>query len=365
MATTMLSLRQLNRATLDRQMLLERSTLPWGDAVSRLVGLQAQQAMAPFVGLWSRVEGFRREALAEALQERQIVKATFLRATLHLCLESDYRNFRSTLQSMLSAASESINEGRAQGLDPEPLVEAARSFLAGGPRTFAEISKMLVELMPGVDPGAMRYAVRTHLPLVQVPTESEWSFPGNPRFIPADSWLTEAVGEGDRLKELLLRYLAAFGPASVSDFQTWSSVPLKERIDEFRAELKEYRDGRRELFDLPEAVIADADTPAPVRYLPEYDNLLLSHQRRTRVIADEHRSRVYLPGLRVRSTFLIDGFVAGAWKAEAKRSLATLVLEPFVPLSGAERLELEEEGGRLLRFVHPGASTHSVTFNAG
>lgn len=362
MAAQELTLRQLNRATLVRQMLLERTPLGVAHAVNRLVGLQAQQAMAPFVGLWSRVEGFDREDLKEVIRGRLVVKATFLRATLHLSLESDLRNFRFTLQPMLSAASRSINDGRAEGLDAGPLVDAARDFLASGPKTFAQISEMLIQLKPEVDAGAMRYAVRTHLPMVQVPTNAEWMYPGNPQFTTAAAWLEEPFSQTDHLKELWFRYLAAFGPASMTDFQRWSAVSLKGRIEEFRSDLIVYRDGRRELFDLPQAVIPPEDCPVPVRFLPEYDNLLLSHDKRTRVIADEYRSRVFLPGLRVRSTFLVDGFVAGVWKVEKAQSSTTLLLEPFALMPEAQRRSLEAEGERLVRFIAPHSSTHNVRF---
>ncbi|MEX2551694.1 MAG: winged helix DNA-binding domain-containing protein [Actinomycetota bacterium] len=363
MPTTVLSLRQLNRATLARQMLLERGAVSVGEAVAQLVGLQAQQAMTPFVGLWSRVEGFRREDLAGAIGDRQVVKATLWRATLHLVTEADFRGFRSTMQPMLSAASQSINQARAQNLDVQPLVDAARRFLGERPRTFAELSTMLSELRPGVDVGAMRYAVRTHLPLIQVPIDGGWSYPGNPQFTLAESWLEGEIAAEDHLKELLFRYLAAFGPASATDFQTWSGLRLRERIDEFRPQLVVYRDeARRELFDLPEAIIPPDDTAAPVRLLPEYDNLLLAHRKRTRVIADEHRSRVYLPGLRVRSTFLVDGFVAGAWKLESSKTSADLVIEPFQPLSAAEAKELSQEAERLVQFLSPEARSHAVRF---
>ena len=363
MPTTVLTLRQLNRATLTRQMLLERRAVAVGEAMAQLLGLQAQRAMAPFVGLWSRVEGFRREDLAGAIGDRQVVKATMWRATLHLVTEADFRGFRSTVQPMLSAASQSINQARAQNLDVQLLVDAARKFFGEWPRTFAELSTMLGELRPGVDVGAMRYAVRTHLPLIQVPVDGGWSYPGNPRFTLAESWLEGEITAEDRLKDLLLRYLAAFGPAGVTDFQTWSGLRLKERIDEFRPDLTVYRDeARRELFDLPDATIPEAGSTAPVRFLPEYDNLLLSHQKRTRVIADEHRSRVYLPGLRVRSTFLVDGFVAGAWRLESSKTSSMLVIEPFQALSAVQARALSDEAERLVRFVSPEAGSHAVRF---
>jgi hypothetical protein len=249
------------------------------------------------------------------------------------------------------------------------ILSAARQYIAGEPRTFAEISSMLAELKPDVDVGSMRYSVRTHLPMVQVPVSGGWSYPGNPRFTLAESWLgrpvpTEASEED--LKALVFRYLAGFGPASVADVQTWSGFPrLKDLFDRLRPELCVYRDEqKRELFDLPDMPLPGEEAPAPERFLPEYDNLLLSHSKRTRVLADEYRSQVYLPGLRVRSTFLVDGFVRGGWKIESSKQAATLIIEPFAPLTAQNREALAEEGERLLRFVEEdgGAKSFAVRF---
>ncbi|MGQ0678301.1 MAG: winged helix DNA-binding domain-containing protein [Actinomycetota bacterium] len=351
----MLTDRQLNRATLARQLLLERAQLGALEVVGRLAGMQAQHAMAPFVGLWSRIAGFSSRDLSDAIARREVVKATFVRATLHLCVEKDYRSFRSTLQPMLSAASQSVCKGRAEGFDTAEVVEAGRQFIARQPRTFAEISQMLQQRYPQIEIGPLRYTVRTHLALVQVPTGTRWSFPGNPQFALADHWLDRQFAGQDRLKELFHRYLAAFGPASAADFQTWSGLRIKERIHEVRPGLTVHMAGRVELFDLPQAPAPDEQTPAPVRFLPEYDNLLLSHKRRSRVIAEAHRPRVFLPGLRVRSTFLVDGFVAGAWRVDLAGKHPALVLEPFEPISAPVRTDLEEEGQRLLSFLAPQA----------
>lgn len=221
---------------------------------------------------------------------------------------------------------------------------------------------MVTELMPDRDAGTLRYAVRTHLPLVQVPIETGWSYPGNPRFALADAWLNRQIPDEEHLKTLIKRYLAAFGPATVADMQTWSGLSkLKEVIEDFRAELVTYRtEKKQELFDLPDQPLPAADTPAPVRFLPEYDNLLLSHKNRTRVIADEYRSKVYLPGLRVRSTFLIDGFVHGGWKIEKSKKTAVLIIEPFAPLTAADSEALAVEGENLLRFAEADAEHYEI-----
>lgn len=366
MAERVLTLRELNRTTLARQMLLARTAGPVPEVVARLVGLQAQTAMAPFVGLWSRLEGVRREEIAGCFEDRSIVKATMMRATLHFVTAEDYLRFRSTLQPVLTGAFEAVQKGRAEDLDVPPLLKAAGGFLAESPRTFAEISRMATDLLPETDVGVMRYAVRTQIPLVQVPVPRAWSFAGDPQFALAQSWLGQAVPSGDHLEELILRYLAAFGPASVTDMQAWSGFGgLKERVENMRPKLAVYRDeNRRELFDDPDLEIEDPETPAPERFLPEFDNVLLSYSNRTRIVADEHRPKVYVPVLRVRPTILVDGFVAGNWRSEKAKGTTTLVIEPFGRLPKSSRRALIEEGENLVRFIGYDTKNHEVQFEA-
>jgi hypothetical protein len=368
MAEPKLTLRDLNRATLSRQMLLERESTSLPQAIERLVGLQAQSAIAPYIGLWTRLPDFRREALSELIEKRTIIKATLMRATLHLCTAEDFLLLRGALQPVLTSAFESILKNRDKGLgfDLVNLLTMARKFIDEEPRSFAEITAMFEETVPEGDVGAQRYAVRTHVPLVQVPNNSTWSFPGNPKFTLAESWLGRAIPDEDNLRLLILRYLAAFGPATVADIQTWSGLgKLKEFVATLKPELAVYKDEKgHELFDLPNLSLPAADTPAPVRFLPEYDNLLLSHKDRKRIIADEYRSKVYLPGLRVRSTFLVDGFVAGGWKAEKAKGMATLVIEPFESLTKQTQKALAEEAERLIRFIEADAKSLDVRFSA-
>jgi hypothetical protein len=362
-----LTIRELNRATLARQLLLERSPMTVPDALERLAGMQAQQAIGPFVGLWTRLERFDRDDLASLIDAHTVVKATLMRGTLHLVTAADYLRFRGPLQAMLDDAQRDI-AGRTGGdtLDIPALVEQARTFFAQAPRSFAELTTHLTGLYPGVDPGALRYSVRTNLPLVQAPTETRWSYPGNAKFTPAEPWLGRPIGEGIDLPALVRRYLAAFGPASISDFQTWSF--LKNAAPAFDAlcdELIVYKaEGSKvELFDLPDAPEPDADLPAPPRFLPEFDNLLLSHARRTRIFADEHRKAIWATGnLRVKPTILVDGFVAGIWSYGLKRGEALVQIEPFAPLPQATRAALEDEGERLVRFIEPKAKTYAVRF---
>jgi len=363
MADRTLTLRELNRATLARQMLLAREALPAPAAIERLVGMQAQLASAPFVGLWTRLRDFGREDLARSIEDRTVVKATLMRVTLHLCTAEDYLHFRTTLQPVLSGAGEAIAKQRGSDFDRDKLLVAARKFINEKPRSFAEISEMVAALMPDQDVGALRYTVRTQIPLVQVPISGGWSYSNKPEFTLAESWIGRKLSPKDNLRELVLRYLAAFGPASVTDAQTWSGLKLKDTFETLRPELQTYRDEtRRELFDLPDQSLPDEDVPAPVRFLPEFDNLLLSHSNRKRVVADEHRSRVYLPALRVAATILVDGFVRGAWKIEKTRTAATLAIEPFEKLTKKDRAALAEEGEHLVRFVEANAKSYEVRF---
>jgi Winged helix DNA-binding domain len=363
MADRILKLRDLNRATLARQMLLGREPLPVPAAIERLAGLQAQLPLPPYVGLWTRLRDFSRESLSRLIENRQVIKATLMRATLHLFTAEDYIKFRTTLQPVLDQAGAAIAKRRGGDFDRDRLLSAARRFIGEKPRTFAEISDMATDLMPGQDVGAMRYTVRTNIPLIQVPVDGGWSYSNRPEFALAESWLGRPISPEDNLLELILRYLAAFGPASVTDAQTWLGLKLKDAFEELRPELRTYRDeGRRELFDLPDLLLTEGDLPAPVRFLPEFDNLLLSHSNRTRVIADEYRSRVYLPGLRVAATILVDGFVRGAWKIEKAKTTATLVIEPFDALTKKDRDALSEEGERLVRFIEAKAKSFEVRF---
>jgi Winged helix DNA-binding domain len=358
-----LTARQLNRALLARQMLLAREETTALAAVERLVGLQAQVARPPFVGLWTRVAGFRRQELSGLLAERRAVRATAMRSTLHLLSAADFVALRGEIQPALTRATQAILRERAQTFDLDAMAAAARGFFGGAPATFDVLRDHFKARYPEADERAIAYAIRNHVPLVQVPTDTTWSFPAAADFALAEGWLgTEIPTEPQPPHELVRRYLAAFGPATPGDAQVWSGLQgLRTVFEELRPELVTFRDERkRELFDLPEAPRPPEDTPAPVRFLPEFDNLVLAHDDRSRVIADEHRPRVTLKNLQVRATFLVDGFVAGTWKTERKKKAATLTLEPFAPLAKKTLAALEKEGDALLRFVEEEAEVREV-----
>jgi hypothetical protein len=362
------SLRALNRATLARQMLLARERVPVPRAIERLVALQAQWPRPPFVGLWTRVEGFRREDLGRLLHARRVVRATGLRGTLHLMTARDYLAMRAALQPALAIGARSALRTRAAGIEVARLAEFGRSFFGERPRPFEAFRDALAERHPGGDVRAMAYLVRMHLPLVQVPTQTAWGYPASADFAPAETWLGRRLGADADPEPLALRYLAAFGPATAGDLQTWSGLPgpaARAALEALAPRLVRLRGERgRELLDLPKAPLPSEDAAAPVRLLPEFDNLLLAHSDRRRFVPDEHRRRVFLPGLRVAPTFLVDGFVAGTWSAARAKDAATLTLEPFAALARGVREPLAREAEALIRFLEPEARRWTVRLAA-
>ena len=363
---TTITNRALNRALLARQMLLAREETTAVDAITRLVALQAQLARPPFVGLWTRVEAFRRAELTAALNEHRVVRVTSLRGTLHLMTAADYVALRGVLQPMLTRGMQGILRDRATTLDMKTLEAEARKFFGKAPATFDALRKHLEVKFAAGDERAMAYAIRTHLPLVQVPTDAAWAFPAAASFTLADTWLSKQVSTATRPADtLVLRYLAAFGPSTVADAQAWSGLsPLREAFESLRPSLVTFRDERkRELFDIPTAPRPDPDTPAPVRFVPDFDNLVLSHDDRARVIAAEHRPRMTTKNLQVRATILVDGMVAGTWKSERKRKTAVLVIEPFGVVAKRMRALLEAEGESLLAFLEEDATNREIRWS--
>ena len=366
---SVVSARALGRATLARQMLLAREKHDVVDAVERLGGLQAQLPRPPFVALWARLDGFTRDRLHDAVRARTVVRATMMRGTLHLVSARDFVRFRAALQPMLSASMAAVLRERFMAEFLTPVTAAARALLAAQPRTFEALRAELSRAFPGIDERALGYAVRMHVPLVQVPDEAmEWGWDIGPAFALADAWLGTPVPTFDdgALAALVRRYLGAFGPATPADMQCWSGLKgLRTTFDAMRDELVTLRDARgRELFDLPDAPRPDEDVDAPPRLLPEFDSLVLSFDDRTRVIADAHRPIVVSKNLQVAATFLVDGVVAGTWKVTRARGVATLVATPFAAVRTRDRRTLEREGEALLRFVDPDARGHAVTFAA-
>jgi hypothetical protein len=350
-----LTLRQLNRATLARQLLLGRERMAPMEAVERLGGLQAQEPKPAFAALWTRLEGFERAQLHDALERRSVVRGTMMRATLHMTSAGDYAALRAALQPMLTGAMNGILRQRGD-VDLARVLPAARELLGERPRTFNDLRAALSERFPEFEHRALGYAVRMQLPLLMVPSDDRWSFPSDACFTLAERWIDEPLA-GEDLPALVRRHLAAFGPASAADVQAWSGLKgLKDVVDGMADELVAFKHGRRTLYDLPDAPRPDEDAPAPPRLLPEFDSLLLAHQDRTRVIEDDRRKALATKNLRVQATFLVDGFVAGSWAIERKRGTATLTLSAFERLAKPVKDELAGEAEALLRFLEDGGT---------
>ena len=336
MAERVLTLRELNRATLARQLLLERRSLPLVRAIERVAGLQAQWGPAPYVGLWTRVAGFKRAALERALLRRDVVRAVLMRGTIHLVSLGDYGRFGAAV-------------GAPPWLRPEAAVigdelhDSIRAFGAE-PRTRAEIFEYLAT-EHGIEPERAEpvwYALRIRGRLTHAPETGYWKTTGLTRYVTIPH---DAEEQEPARVELVRRYLGAFGPATRADVSEWSGLRVRDLEPALVAlePLARFRDERsRELIDLPRAPRPAADAPAPVRLMPRFDNLILSHKDRNRVLADEHRGLV-IDGGWVKSTFLVDGFVAGTWEVENGR----IELEPFAPLSRKITRELKDEASSL------------------
>lgn len=353
-------LKALNRATLARQLLLRRERLPVETAVHRLLALQAQLPRPAVVGLWTRLEGLDRQAVARLFESRALVRGTTMRGTLHVMTAGDYLAFRACLQLGLDSGMRAILRERAAALDMTALGRRAEAYLKT-PHNFEEIRAHLVAAFPGGDERAMGYAVRMGLPLVQVPGTGPWGFPARADFVSAKAWLGKAPAPCSSPDPLILRYLGALGPATVKDAESWLGLAgLAPAFDRLRPQLVIVGGtARAPLYDLPDAPRPDGGVPAPIRFLPEWDSLVVTRADE-RVVSRAHRPRVFLPGLRVAALVLIDGFAVGSWNVASARRAATLTIEPFSPLPKRLASELKAEGESLLAFMEPDAATYEI-----
>ncbi|NUP42087.1 MAG: winged helix DNA-binding domain-containing protein [Streptomyces sp.] len=431
-----LGTRALNRATLERQLLLRRSPLSAKAAVGHLLGLQAQNVKPPYYALAARLDGFTPEELSRLMADREVVRIVTVRSTIHTHTAADALTLRPLVQPARDRELTNFRKGLV-GVDLDRLAALARDLVEAEPRTMKQLREALQTEWPDADPQALAIAARCKLPLVQVTPRGLWGRSGQVALTTAEHWLgrapaarstppaptssaatspgtnpSNAAARGVAVSSVtapgaassaagargadpsaaaaegrassgagapgaassaatdspsdappaedapspdatVLRYLAAFGPASVKDMQTWAGLTrLREVFERLRPQLVTFRDeGGVELFDLAEAPRPDAETLAPPRFLPEFDNLLLSHADRTRVVPAEYRGRSWV-GNQAYCTFLVDGFLAGVWRLEE----AALVIEPFGTLTKAQRAELAEEGVRMLDTMHPGTS---------
>ncbi|WTW96898.1 winged helix DNA-binding domain-containing protein [Streptomycetaceae bacterium NBC_01309] len=359
-----LGIRDLNRATLDRQLLLRRTTRTAADTVEHLVGMQAQAPRAAYVGLWSRLDAFEPAELAGLVAERAAVRTVLMRSTVHLLTARDVLALTPLFRAMMERAFSYSTFAKAlDGDDLGEIAAHASALLAAEPMTRKQIAERLAERWPQRDLQALGYLATDLVRCVQTPPRGLWDEVGPPRWTPVETWLGQEFDAGaTTVDDLVLRFLGAFGPASVKDAQTWSGLTrLREVFDRLRPRLAVFRDPEgKELYDLPDAPRPDADTPAPVRFLPEYDNLLLSYADRSRVIVG--RRTVPLPPGHggTAGTVLVDGFFQGVWKLVREGGTAVLRVDPFVPLSAEERTGVEREGRDLLAFAAADAGDYDV-----
>lgn len=356
-----LSTVRLNRALLARQLLLRRRRISALDAVEHLVGIQSQAPRAAYVGLWTRVAGFRPEMLERLMVERSVVRVALMRSTIHLVSARECLALRELVGPAITRSSRHSAARRAAGVPDDDLADAGRALVDAEPRTFRALGTLLQERWPACDADALAMGVRELVPLVQVPPRGLWHRGGAPAHAAAETWLGGVPPARLSMAALVGRYLAAYGPATVLDAQTFTGLTgLRDVFERLRPELQTFRDeGGGELFDLPDAPRPTARTRARARFLPEFDNILLSHARRERILPEGTMSMLSL-GNGLRPTFLVDGFVAGTWKLGTTRRSTTLEVRPFERLPGAARRELEEEGRRLLAFAARGAERTTV-----
>ena len=358
----LLGRRALNRALLARQLLLRRWNLPAVEAIERLVGMQAQAPEPPYIGLWTRLVDFRSDVLADAIMDRRAVRIGLMRGIIHLVTARDCLALRPVLQPVLDRGLRANYGRRIADTDIDQIAAAGRTLVEQRPRTYAELGSLLCAQWPDRDPAALAQVVRALVPLIQVPPHGIWGASGPAAHTSAEAWLDQPLASERTPDEMVLRYLAAFGPATIGDMQAWSGLTgLGAATNRLRPRLRTFLDDYgKELFDLPDASRPDPDTPAPPRFLAAFNNVLQSHADRSRIIAKEHRPLVFTENGIIRPTILVDGFVRGTWKTERMRGTATLVIEPFEPLPEEAHAALATEGERLIRFIEDGAEAFDI-----
>ncbi|HSJ83075.1 MAG TPA: winged helix DNA-binding domain-containing protein [Acidimicrobiia bacterium] len=355
-----ISRRALNRTTLGRQLLLERSSRPAAEVVELLVGMQAQNPNDPYYALWSRVEGFDPENLSGMIERREAVRGALMRGTIHLATTPDFVVLRPQLQATLaSVLGSTVYAKDSRDIDRDALLDLGRSLLEERPMTRAELAPILEARWPGVPGASLAQVVTYLLPVIQVPPRGLWGQTG-----PA-AWTTIEASAGVELplstavERTVIRYLAAFGPASVADMRIWSRLGgLRPVIEKMRGRLRVLGDDNgAELFDLPDALILDEDTPAPPRFLPEYDNVLLGHADRSRFFIHG----VIPPGW--AGNLLVDGMYSGWWKPVTSQGPVRIELGFLRRLPDSDLDAVGEEARRLLRFAHADSDVGEVVFH--
>jgi hypothetical protein len=349
-----LTQRVLNRTLLARQHLLERVAMPPAAMLEHLVGMQAQEPGDPYVGLWTRIADFDPTTLSDLIAGRAAVRIGLMRTTLHLVTTRDALGLAPIMDDVLRRAyRSSAFPKQLKDSDPAPVVALARELIESEPMTPSDLGKRLGERFPGIDPIALSLLARYWLPMVQVPPRGLWRQTGRATNTTLEAWSGRATAAFD-VGEVVLRYLRAFGPATTADIRTWSWLTgVRDIVEPLRPRLRTYRDERgRELLDVEDGAIADPDQPAPVRFLPQYDNVFLSHDDRSRI----NGSMTWGLDFGWKGALLVDGGINGAWRVRrGKGQPPTMTVELGRALSTAERVDLEGEADRLTRFLDPEA----------
>jgi len=342
-----LSAQALNRATLHRQLLLDRSDRTPLEVVELLVGMQHQDSELAYVGLWNRIGGFRHDDLTTLFEQGRVVRGTLYRCTQHILSDRDYLWIRPLLQPMLTRMRRSFFGRRTAGVDDDELAAEARRLLAGGTMTRPELGRALQKLWPDHEGVWLARAAQVALPVLHPYPDGTWRRRGPTPFALADAHLGRAFDDRGSLAGLALRYLAAFGPASVMDMQAWTGLTrLGEVFESLRTELVTYRSpAGAELFDLPDRPLPDPATPAPVRFLAGFDNVTFGYADRSRIIADAYR-----PALVEQAGLTVDGWVRGVWRYRSDRLTVTL----FERLADEQEAAVRAEGAELLGFLGGG-----------
>jgi len=353
--------RALNRALLARQLLLERHRISVPAALERLVGMQAQAPNLPYVGLWARLERFRPEQLSRLIETRAAVRMSLMRNTIHLVTARDAVGMKPLFMDLAESGftrgspwGRSMSDG-----DVAAIRETGAEIMSEKPRTVAELAKLLGQRFPGRDTLAMAYGVRYMVPLIFTPPRGVWGARGPVALTTFEAWLGRPPGPAFSPDDLVLRYLAMFGPASPADMRAWSGLAMREVFERLRPRLATFRDARGgELFDLPKAPRPDASIDVPVRFLPDFDNILLGHADRTRILPAGKHLGIFSSNGVMQGAVLVDGFVRAMWVP----TKTDLVITPFNrPIPKGERPAIVEEATRLLEFLTPGEK-HDVRF---
>ncbi len=357
-------------------MLLERAAMTALDAIRHLVGLQAQEPPDPYIGLWSRLDGFETEELEKLILDREVVRLVVQRGTVHAVTADDCLVLRPLAQPILTQQlhSHSDYRGRYDGVELDAVMAFAREVLTESPRNTRQLRDALGKQFPEHHPAALAFACRNLLPFIQVPPRGLWATPGEVVGTTAEAWIGRPLESNPSVDDVMMRYLTAFGPATVPDAATWSRYTgLREVFERIRSRLRTFRDeDGREYFDVPDGPLPDPDTPAPVRLLPQFDNLLLSHADRSRFTSGDDYSEIWLNTTGFLGNVLVDGMLVGMWRfdqptrvVQRGRTSGVLTITTTRKLSRHDASAVKAEARRFAGFVSPGAEHDIVLTTPG